>query len=78
MHHNALVPLSRLKRGQLWKLKRGYVYIVGLLSSTIQFKMMDSPDDTQARTLTSGIDTLWRYLVSRKGMVIRGSKVSVS
>ena len=60
----------KLRKGQLWKLKDGYVYIVALIDSGIQFKLIDSPKEMRERTLTSGIDTLWRYLRSRKARLV--------
>jgi hypothetical protein len=63
-------PVQGIQKGQLWKLKRRYVYIVALMDSIIQFKLMDSPNETRARTLTSGIDTLSRYLLTRRARVV--------
>jgi len=59
-----------LESGQLWKLKKYYVQIVELGKSSVCFKMMDSPSDTHERVLTSDIDRLWRYLLSRKGRLV--------
>ena len=66
--------LQRLRKGQLWKLKFCYVYIVALEDSGIQFKLMDSPAEMGERTLTSPVDTLSRYLLSRKGELVRDVK----
>jgi hypothetical protein len=63
-------PVQGIQEGQLWKLQRRYVYIVALMDSIIQFKLMDSPNETRARILTSGIDTLSRYLLTRQGRVV--------
>jgi len=71
MKINGLSSAERLREGQLWKLNRRYIYIVGLLESSIQFKLMDSPNETMQRTLTSGIDTLLRYLSSRRGKLVK-------
>ena len=66
-----------LRKGQLWRLKRryvqvvGFVHLVGLESAGVHFRFLESPNDTGERTLTSGIDTLWRYLFSRKGRLIK-------
>jgi hypothetical protein len=60
-----------LAEGQLWKLRNRYVYIVGLGKDLIRFKLLDSPRETGERILTSGIDTLWGYLTSRKGKLVR-------
>lgn len=62
--------VKKLRKGQLWKLKRSYVYIVALQGSGILFKLMDSPAEMGERTLTSGVDTLSRYLLSRKGKLV--------
>ena len=51
MKINGLSSAERLREGQLWKLNRRYIYIVGLLESSIQFKLMDSPNETMQRTL---------------------------
>jgi len=59
-----------LRAGQLWKLKHRYVRIMELSREYVRFKMMNSPEDAAERVLTSDIDCLWRYLVSRKGHVI--------
>lgn len=66
--------MQQLQQGQLWKLKRNYVYIVELVDSNIAFKLLTSPNKTAERTLTSGQDTLLRYLVSRKGRLVRNSE----
>jgi hypothetical protein len=59
-----------LKEGQLWKIKRRYVLIVALEKWCVRFKLMDGPDQTGERTLTSQCDTLWRYLLSRHGQLV--------
>ena len=61
---------QKLRKGQLWKLKRGYVLIVAQVDSSIQFKFIDSPNEMKERTLTSGIDTLWGYLLSRQDRLV--------
>jgi hypothetical protein len=63
-------PAQKLAEGQLWKLRNRYVYIVGLGKDLIRFKLLDSPKETGERILTSGIDTLWGYLTSRKGKLV--------
>ena len=70
MRNDFQVRPPELKQGQLWKLKRHYIYIVELGNRLIQFKLMDSAQDTGARTLTSGLDTLWRYVRSRGGRLV--------
>ena len=62
--------VEQLQEGQLWKLKRHYVYIVALMGSSIRFKLLDSPKETQGRVLTSGADTLFRYVISRNGRLV--------
>jgi hypothetical protein len=59
-----------LKQGQLWKLKQYYVRIVKLAGDTVHFRMMDSPTDAGERILTSDLDILWQYLLSRKGHLV--------
>ena len=61
---------QKLSEGQLWRLKGRYVLIVALENLCVQFKLMDAPDQTGERTLTGDIDTLWRYLTSRKAKLI--------
>ncbi len=63
---------ERLQEGQLWRIKRHYVYVVALLGSSIRFKLMDSPNETGTRILTSSVDTLLRYVLSRKGKLVIG------
>ena len=70
MKHPIIVSAPDLRKGQLWKLKRSYVYIVALMDSIIHFKLLDSPNPAGERTLTSGAETLWRYLRSRKGRLV--------
>jgi hypothetical protein len=72
MKVEATPAVPTLQPGQLWKLKRRYVYIVGLGSTLIQFQLMDSLEDTGTRILTSGFDTFWRYLLTRDGEVVEG------
>jgi len=71
-------PGQGLHRGQLWKLKSSYVYIVATVKSNIQFKLMDSPNQHAERTLTSGTDTLSRYLASRKGKLVNAGMAQAS
>ena len=61
---------QELSAGQLWRLKRRYVLIVALENLCVHFKLMDAPDQTGERTLTSDVDTLWRYLTSRHAKLI--------
>lgn len=61
----------KLKQGQVWRVQRRYVQVVALLDATAQFKLLDSPNQRGERTLSSGADTLWRYLVSRKGQLVK-------
>jgi hypothetical protein len=68
---------KRLNAGQLWRLKGRYVLIVALESLCVRFKLMDAPDQQGERTLTGDIDTLWRYLLSRKAKLVWGSKVDL-
>lgn len=70
MKHDEQAAAQELLEGQLWRLKRRYVQIVALGRKCVQFKMMDSPNDTFARALSSDIDILWRYLLSRKGRLV--------
>ena len=67
----SLEPAQELQAGQLWKLQRRYVYVVALRGSSIRFKFMDAPGALGERTLTSSVDTLWRYVLSRKGTLMR-------
>ena len=62
--------MQKLSAGQLWRLKGHYVLIVALESLCVRFKLMDKPDQTGERTLTGDIDTLWRYLTSRKAKLV--------
>jgi len=61
---------QELSAGQLWRLKGRYVLIVALESLCVHFKLMDDPDQRGERTLTSDIDTLWRYLSSRNAKLV--------
>jgi hypothetical protein len=61
---------KQLGPGQLWRLKKRYVLIVALENLCVQFKLMDAPDTTGERTLTGDIDTLWRYLKSRRAKLV--------
>lgn len=61
---------KKLSPGQLWRAKGHYVLIVALENLCVQFKLMDAPNQTGERTLTGDIDTLWRYLLSRKATLV--------
>jgi len=61
---------KKLSAGQLWRAKGHYVLIVALENLCVQFKLMDAPNQTGERTLTGDIDTLWRYLLSRKATLV--------
>jgi hypothetical protein len=61
---------KELGAGQLWRLKKRYVLIVALENLCVQFKLMEAPDPTGERTLTGDIDTLWRYLKSRRAKLV--------
>jgi len=47
------------------------VLIVVRAELCVQFKLMDGPDQTWERTLTGDMDTLCRYLVSRRAELVR-------
>lgn len=70
MKKEDLSKAQRLSEGQLWRLKRRYVLIVALENLGVRFKLMDAPNQTGERTLTSDIDTLWRYLTSRHARLL--------
>lgn len=70
MKKEDLSKAQSLSEGQLWRLKRRYVLIVALENLCVRFKLMDAPDQTGERTLTSDIDTLWRYLTSRHARLL--------
>ncbi len=78
MDLNAPSPGPILEKGQLWKLKRGYIYVVALLNSTIDLKLMNSPADKGARTLTSPAETLSRYILSRKGRLLEKAQTALA
>lgn len=59
-----------LSEGQLWRLKKRYVLIVALENLCVHFKLLDAPNKTGERTLTGDVDTLWRYLDSRKARLV--------
>jgi hypothetical protein len=61
---------EKLSEGQLWRLKQRYVLIVALENLCVRFKLMDAPDQTGEPTLTGDIDTLWRYLTSRRAKLV--------
>jgi len=46
------------------------VLIVALENLCVRFKLMEAPDQTEERTLSSERDTLWRYLSSRNGQLV--------
>lgn len=70
MKNEDLSKAQKLSEGQLWRLQRRYVLIVALENLCVRFKLMDAPDQTSERTLTSDIDTLWRYLTTRHAKLI--------
>lgn len=63
-------PRGGLASGQIWKLKHAYVEIVELGRRLIRFRMLDTLEEIGARVLTSDIDVLQRYLVSRRAKLI--------
>ena len=64
-------PVPELAAGQLWKMKHAYVRILDLGSEWIRFQMMDFLGEDGVRPQTSGIDTLWRYLETRRARLVR-------
>lgn len=70
MKNHDLPKAQKLSEGQLWRLQRRYVLIVALENLCVRFKLMDAPDQTSERTLTSDIDTLWRYLTTRHAKLV--------
>jgi hypothetical protein len=66
--HPAAVP--SLAKGQLWKLKHAYIYVVDLGKRMIRFKLMTSPKARFERTLTGEADTLWGYLKQRHAELV--------
>ncbi len=63
-----------LAKGQLWKLSHAYIEIVELGKRLLHYRMMSRPDERGARTLLSGVDTMWGYLRSRHAeLVERGT-----
>jgi len=74
-HDDQLPGAPKLGAGQLWSFKGRYVLIVALENFSVRFKLMDAPDQTAERTLTGEPDTLWRYLLSRKGRLVQPSLV---
>jgi len=68
---NKGVKTQELRPGQLWRLKRRYLFIVALENLCVRFKLMDAPDEIDERTLSGDCDTVLRYLLSRKGRLIQ-------
>jgi hypothetical protein len=65
--------VPNLAKGQLWKLNHAYIQIVDLGKRLLQYKMMSRPDEMGARTLMSGVDTMWGYLKSRHARLVSQS-----
>jgi hypothetical protein len=63
-------PPPALAKGQLWKLSHAYIEIVELGKRLLQYRMMTRPDERGARTLMSGVDTMWGYLRSRHAKLV--------
>ena len=61
---------QELGAGQLWRLKSRYVLIVALERLNVRFKFMNSDHELEATTLTGDVDTLWRYLMARRGRLV--------
>lgn len=62
-----------LAPGQLWKLNHVYIEIVELGKRLLHYKMLARPNEMGARTLLSGVDTMWGYLKSRHARLISDS-----
>jgi hypothetical protein len=60
-----------LAKGQLWRLKHVYIYIVELGNRLLEYRMMDSPEERGVRTKTSSIDVMLNYLESRRAQLIK-------
>jgi hypothetical protein len=58
MTNGSKPTVRQLEEGQLWRLKRRYVLIVALEDLCVRFKLMDAPDQTGERTLSSETETL--------------------
>ena len=72
MRKNEKRSWSELSAGQLWKLKDRFVLIVALeLESLVRFKFMKAENEPESQTLTGDADTLGRYLMARKGRLVR-------
>jgi hypothetical protein len=69
MKNNSPEP-QELATGQLWRLKRRYLSIVGLQDFYVRFRLMARPHEPGERVLTADYDTLWRYLISRHGHLV--------
>ena len=54
----------------MWRLNQRYVRIIAVESQCVRFKLLDAPNMLEERTLTGDIDTLSRYLLSRKGELV--------
>jgi hypothetical protein len=71
MKTDDVAEIQHLREGQLWRFQRRYVLIVALENLCVRFKLMDAPDEPGERTLTGDIDTLWRYLTSRRARLVQ-------
>ena len=70
-----LKQAPRLAKGQIWKLKHMYIQIVDLGRKLLNYRMLNSLDETGVREQKSEVDVMWRYLQSRGARLVRQDTV---
>ena len=71
MNRSVEPGVHELRKGQLWRIKRFYVRIVEVGTIGVRSQLLTSPSESAEPALTSGVETLWSYLHSRKGRLIQ-------
>ena len=71
LNHKRQTAAARLAKGQLWKVKHVYIYIVELGDRLLSYKMMDFLGQDGVRAKMSGVDVMWRYLQSRHARLLK-------
>jgi hypothetical protein len=76
MQKNDTRPANNLAKGQLWKLRDGYIYIVGQGKRLVQYKMLKSEKQRAVMTRMAGIEALEKFLREHQAEPVAGSSAN--
>lgn len=64
------VELPTLTNGQWWQVKGGYVQIVCLGKTLVDYKMLKNPEQRAARTQMGSVKSVLAYLKTNKAKLV--------